>query len=118
MRGPALQQAVGEAAGGGAHVEGVAPDDVQPEGVEGVGELHPAPGHEARPVVDRQGDVVGHELARLGGALAVLAEAHLAGHDGRGGARPRAEEPALRQQGVEADLGGHEAGQASGPCRR
>ena len=106
VRGAALQQAVGEAAGRGADVQAAAPGGVDARRVERVGELDPAARDEARALVDGHLDVLGDDLARLGRALAAAAaQAHLAGHDRRRGAGARGEEPALGEQGVEAELG-------------
>ena len=53
--------------------------------------------------VDVDDDVVGDQLARLRGPPALGAEQHLARHHRGRGARARGEQPALGQQGVEAD---------------
>ena len=55
--------------------------------------------------VDAELDVGLDELARLRGARVARAEAHLARHHRGRGARAGREQPALRQQGVEADPG-------------
>ena len=79
-----------------------------------VGELDTAARDEPRALVDRDHDVLGDHLARLGRALAAAAaQAHLAGHDRRRRARARGEQPALGEQGVEAELG-HREGAANG----
>ena len=98
MRGPALQQAVGEAAGGGADVERVATRDVDAERVERVGELDPAARDELRRRGDVELDVLGDELAGLLRPPPPGAEMHIAGdHRGRG-ARARREQPSLGEE--------------------
>ena len=62
--GPALQEAVGEAARRGADVKAVAPGDVDAERLEGVLELDAAARDIARPLVDDQRCVGLDELAR------------------------------------------------------
>ncbi len=56
----ALQEAVGEAARGGADVEADPLGRVDPEGIEGAGQLLAAPGHEARCLIEADLDVDGH----------------------------------------------------------
>ena len=103
--GSALEQAVGEAAGGRADVERAAAGDRNVQRVERVGELHAAARDVRRRAVDLELDLGVDQLARLLGAAAAGAEVHLAGDHGRGGARSRLEQPALRQQGVQAHAG-------------
>ena len=76
-----------------------------PERVERVAQLDPAARDVGRRRVDPELDVGLHELARLGGLRVARAEPHLARHHRRRGAGAGREEPALRQQGVEADPG-------------
>ena len=61
-----LQQHVREPARGGADVQRVPTGRVDPEGVEAVGELLPAPRDEARRALDLERRVLGELLARLG----------------------------------------------------
>ena len=105
MRRARLQQAVREAAGRGADVEAAAAGGVEPERVERVAQLDAAARDVGRRRVDAELDVGRDELARLGGARVTRPEADLAGHHRRGGAGAGREQPALRQQGVEADPG-------------
>ena len=115
----ALQQAVGEAARRGPDVQAPAPGDVDARRLQRVGELDPPARDEARALVDGQLDVLGHELAGLGGAIAVAAaQPDLAGHDRRRGAGARGEEPALGEQGVEADLGHRDGPGTLPPARK
>ena len=60
-----LEQVVGEAAGGRADVDAVAPVELDLELLERVRELLAAPGDEARRPVDRELGVVGHLVAGL-----------------------------------------------------
>ncbi len=100
--GPTLKQAVGEPAGGGAHVEAAPAGRIDREGVERVGELDPAARHERRRGPHRQLRVLGDQLPGLG--RRALVDAHVPGqHRGRG-TRAGVVQPALRQQGVEAAL--------------
>jgi hypothetical protein len=93
--GAALQQAVGEAAGRRADVQATAPRRIEAERRQRVGELQPATRDETRTLVDGDRDSRIDELAWLLRALAVGAEANLAGHDGRSGARARREQAAF-----------------------
>ena len=72
--------------------------------VERVGQLDPAARDVRRRRVDGELHVVGDQLAGLVGPPAPGAEQHLARHHRGGRARARLEEPALGEQGVEADL--------------
>jgi hypothetical protein len=105
VRGAALEQAVGEAARGGADVEAAPPDRIDARGRERVGELH-AP---ARDVGGRVGhghrDVVGDEHPRLLRAPALHPQPHLAREHGRGGAGAGREQAAGVEQGVQAHSG-------------
>ena len=103
--GAALEQAVREAAGRGADVERAAAGDVEAERVERVGELDAAARDVGRRAVDLELDLGVDHLPRLLRAAAAGAEVDLARDHGRGGARSRFEEPALRQQGVQAHAG-------------
>ena len=100
-----LQQAVREAAGRRADVEAAAPRRVEPESVQRVAQLDAAARDVGRRRVDAELDVGLDELARLGGARVARPEADMTGHDRRRGARAGRKQPALRQQGVEADPG-------------
>ena len=102
VRAAPLQQAVGEAAGRGADVERLAPGDGKPEGVQSIGELDPAARHVRRRAFDLELDLRFDELPRFLGPPAPGAEVHLAGDDGRRGARAGIEQATLRQQGVQA----------------
>ena len=64
-RDPVLEQVVGEAARRRAHVDRVAPVELDVELLERVRELLAAAGDEARPLLDRELGVVGHLMARL-----------------------------------------------------
>src|SRR5207247_1459783 len=68
-RGAALQQAVGETARGGAHVEADAAGHLHLEGVERVDELLAAPAHERCTPLDLDARFPGDEGARLVDAL-------------------------------------------------
>ena len=81
---PALEQAVGEAAGGGADVERAAAADVDLQGVERVRELDAAAGDVGRRAVDLELDLRVDQLARLLRSAASGAEVDLA-RDDRGG---------------------------------
>ncbi len=104
--GAPLEQAVGEPAGGGADVQAAPPGGVDPCGRQRVGQLAPAAGDELRCLVDRDVDVVGHELPGLLRAAAIRAQPHLARDDRRGRAAARGKDPAPGQQGIEPDLRG------------
>jgi hypothetical protein len=116
--GAGLQQAVREAAGRGADVEAAPPRRVEPERVERVAQLDPAARDVGRRRVDAELDVGLDELAGLRGAAVTRAEAHLARHHGGGGACARRKQPALRQQGVEADPGHGANGIRCAPSHR
>jgi hypothetical protein len=105
VRGAALQQAVGEAAGGGADVQRPAPLDRHAQGIERVRELDPAARHVFGGSVDAQLHVLVHHLPGLRRPGPPGAQVHLAGDHGRRGAGPRREQPTVRQQAVEADPG-------------
>ena len=105
----ALQQAVGEAAGGGADVQRVAAGDVDLQRVERVGELDAAARDVGRRAVDVELDLRVDELPGLLRPAPSRAEVDLPRDHGGGGAGPRLEEPAFRQKGVQAHAGhGHE----------
>ena len=98
MRRPALQQAVGEATGGGADVERAAALDRDAERVEGVRELDPAARDELRRRRHVEQHVLGDELPGLLRPAPPCAEVHVAGdHRGRG-ARARREQPSLGEE--------------------
>jgi hypothetical protein len=99
-----LEQAVGEAAGGGAGVERVTPRHAELQRIEGVGELHAAARDVVVAGIDAHVHVARDHLAGLVRAPARAAKAHLAGHDRRGRPRPRLEQAALREQEVEPAL--------------
>src|SRR5206468_3420281 len=101
--GAALEQAVGEAAGRGAHVEADPAGHLHLEGVEGVGELLAAPAHERRAPLELDARLPADEGARLVHALAV--HEHLAREDQAGGLLPTLDEPALDEQAVDAHAG-------------
>src|SRR4051794_1288365 len=101
---PALEQAVGEAAGGSAHVETVRPGRVAPEQGGRVAELEAAARDVLRRFVDRHRGVVRHHLPGFLRAGAGLAEPHFPGQHGRGRPRTRLEEAALHEERVEPDL--------------
>jgi hypothetical protein len=94
-RSAALEQDVGEAAGGGADVERVAAGGVDAERVEGVGELLPAAGDVGRRALDRERRVLVH----LGPGL--LVPRHEPGQDERLGLRAALGQPTLDEQHVE-----------------
>ena len=98
--GAALQQAVGEAAGGGADVEAVAPGGVDPERLERVLQLDPAAGDVARPRVDDQRRLRLDQLARPQRHRPVLADPDFAGPHRAGGGRARRKQPPLGQNRV------------------
>ena len=79
------------------------PRDVEPERVERVGELDPAPRDERRRRQDLELDVLGHQLPGLRGAAAFGQQQHLARDHRRGRTRARLEHAALREQAVEPD---------------
>ena len=95
---PALQQAVAEAAGGGAHVEAGQAARIDAESVEGRGELHPA----ARHVRMRRGGAdpgaPRDDLGGLGNGRAV--GGHEPGLDRRARPGPAVEQAELDQQQV------------------
>ena len=96
--GAALEEHVGEAAGGGADVEAVAPRRVDPERVERVRELLAAARDEPRSPLDR-------ELGRLVHLLAGLrVPGDEAGEDERLRLRAALREPPLDEQDVQALL--------------
>ena len=100
-RGPALEQAVGEAARGGADVQAVPARRVDPERVERVRQLLAAARDEARRALDLQSRRVVDLLSRL-----VVAR-HEARHDEGLRLRPALGEPSLHEQDVES-LPGHD----------
>jgi len=117
--GPALEEAVGEAPGGGADVEGVPARGVEPESVEGPRELLAPAGDEARGLVDEQRAVDRQALGGLG-HHGVGSGAHLAGEDEGLGEGAGGGEPAGDEQLVGAHLGdglGHD-GRRLGPAGR
>ena len=73
--------------------------------VERVGELDAAARDVRRRAVDLELDLGIDQLARFLGAPPAGTEVHLTGDHGRRGARARFEQPALREQGVQADAG-------------
>ena len=92
-------------AGRGADVEAVAPRDVDAERVERVVELDPAPGDEARALLEPE---VGLGVDQLAGAQRdrpVLADPDLAGADRAGGRGARRKEAPLGQNRVYPRLG-------------
>src|SRR5439155_487297 len=97
----ALQQAFGETARGGAHVEADAAGHLHLEGVERVGELLAAPAHERRTPLDLDARFPGDEGARLVDALAV--HEHLTRQDEADGLLPALDEPALDEHTVDTD---------------
>ena len=103
--GSALEQAVGEAAGRGADVEGATAPGVDREHIEGIGQLASAARDEGGQRRDVDLDVLGDELPRLLRPAPARAEQHLAGEHGGRRAAARGEHPALREQRVEAELG-------------
>ena len=84
------------------------PADGRSQRVERVRELDAAARDVRRRAVDLELDLRVDELARLLRAAPAGAEVHLARDDGRGRARARLEQPALRQQGVQAHAGHEE----------
>src|SRR2546422_105736 len=98
--GAALEQAVGEAAGRGAHVEADAAGDLHLESVERVGELLAAPAHERRAPLELDARVSGDQGAGL--APAPAGPEALARQDEAGGLLPALDEPALDDQAVDA----------------
>ncbi len=95
--GAALEQAVGEAAGGRADVQRATAREVDPQRVERVGELDAAAGDVGRRPFDLELDRGVDQLARLLGPAPAGAEVDLARDHGGGGAGPRLEQPAFRQ---------------------
>ena len=82
---PALEQAVGEPAGGGARVQAPAPGHVEAERVQRVGELHAPARDVLGPLGHLHVDVVGHHPAGLVGHRAPRGQADVPGdHRGRG----------------------------------
>ena len=103
LDGAPLQQAVREAAGRGSHVQSQPPVRVDPESVQGRGELEPAP----RDVRDRiLEDLDARLQAQQVSGLGVLPSLHpdLAGHDGGLGFGARREQAFAQQQHVETFL--------------
>ena len=101
--GAALEQAVGEAAGGGAHVERAPAGRVDPERVERVGELHAPARDVRRRLGHRHVGLVGHQLARL---LAGRPPTRTSPAITAAAARERdLVQAALGEQGVEPPLG-------------
>ncbi len=105
MGGTALEQAVGEAAGRRADVERAAARDRDLQRVERVGELDAAARDVRRRTVDLELDRRIDQLPRFLGPAPAGTQVHLTGDHGRGGACARFEQPALREQGVQADAG-------------
>ena len=103
----ALQDAVGEAAGGRADVEHDHPRHVDAEVVERTLELLAAAGHEARPGFDRDDRVLRHR--GRGAVGAVAGDAHRAGEDQRLGALAARCELTLDQQLIETYAACHHA---------
>ena len=99
----ALEQAVGEAAGGGPHVEADEAGGIDAEVVERTFELESAAAHEAGRPVEVDLSVGGDERSRLVDALA--ADAHPAGHDETPRLGAALGEAPLDEQDVEARLG-------------
>jgi hypothetical protein len=100
VRGAALQQAVGEAAGRGAGVGAAQARGIDAERVEGARELL-APARNVRAARDQDGlRVGGDKRARL--VDHAIVEPHIAGEDARRRAAARALEPELEQTLVQA----------------
>ena len=102
--GAALEEAVREAARGGTQVEAAAAGRIDPEGVEGIGQLGAATRDERRPLGHGQVHVVGYELARLLGTEAVPAKADVSRQHGGSSPGARLVQAALGEQGVQAAL--------------
>ena len=99
-----LQETVGEASGGGTHVDRRATGHRQPCRVEGVRELDAAARDVRRPLVHVYEFVVVDQLAGLGGGAPAGPEVHLPCHDRGRGARARREQAAVSEQCVQAPL--------------
>ena len=95
-----LEQAVGEAAGGGAHVQAGAPRDVDAQAVKGVLQLDPATRDVGSRPLDDQLGVLGDQLAGLDQARAIAPQAHRAGADRGRRIRAGRRQAALGKQGV------------------
>ena len=78
------------------------PGYVEPQPVQRVGQLDPAPGYEPRRLLDLELHIGSDHLARLVRAPPVRQQQHLAGHHGRRGPRARVVEPAVGEQRVQA----------------
>ena len=98
-RGAALQEAVGEASGGGPEVDAVPACRVDAECVQGVRELLAAARDESRRPLDLERDVLADLLPRL------LEAGHEAGKHERLRLRPALGEPSLHEHDVEAPAG-------------
>ena len=113
----ALQQAVGEAAGRGADVEAIESRDVEPERLERVLELDPAPGDERRRLASTSSSA-SSATSWLGllAQRAVAPDPHPPGAHRLAALRPRARQPALGEQRCRS--GGGPSRHRSGGVRR
>jgi hypothetical protein len=100
-RGAGLEQAVGEAAGGGADVEAVAAGDIDLQRIQRIRELDASARDVRRWLGDEQLGVVGDEVARPAGSGPVAPDPHPPGAHRLGRARARARQAALGQEGVD-----------------
>jgi len=103
--GAALKQAVGEAPGRAADIEAFATGGGDPEPLQGVLELDPPAGDEARRLGHDQVGLRLNHLARLHRHRPVGADAHPPRPHRGGGGAARREEAALGESAVEPDLG-------------
>ena len=96
----ALEQAVGEAAGAGTHVDCDQAADVQRKVVEGGGQLETAAADVGQRRAHGQFGGVAHGLPRL--VLDLAVDGDLAGHDQAPGLLARLHQPTLHEQQVQA----------------
>ena len=106
--GAVLEEAVGEAAGGGADVDAAGAVDAEVEAVEGFLEFEAAAGDEGFGVADAEGGVGGDEVAGFGGGGVV--DEDFAGEDEALGLFAGFDEAGGDEEEVEADFFGFRGG--------